>query len=89
MSMSEGMYNPKHPNSRQCTMHYGEVVMGGGTFVSIRLCQLCLSFYQRPNISDRFVNFSFSFYPRSNIPDTFVGDEMNSCQSRSALFHER
>ena len=55
----------------------------------IQLCQLCLSFYQRPNISDRFVNFSFSFYPCSNIPDTFVGDEMNSCQSCSALFHKR
>ena len=62
------------------TLHYGEVVMGGGTFVSIRLCQLCLSFYQRPNISERFVDFSFSFYPCSNIPDTFVGDEMNGCQ---------
>ena len=42
-------------------LHYGEVVMGGGTFVSIHLCQLCLSFYQRPNISDRFVNFASHF----------------------------
>ena len=42
-------------------MHYGDVAMGGGTSRLIQIYQLYLSFYQRPNISDKFVNLASHF----------------------------
>ena len=71
------------------TMHYGEVAMGGVTFAShsdLPTLPLILSASKYFRL---IFQLSLSFYPCPNIPDTFVGDEMNSCQSCSALFHKR
>ena len=70
-------------------MHYGEVAMGGVTFAShsdLPTLPLILSASKYFRL---IFQLSLSFYPCPNIPDTFVGDEMNSCQSCSALFHKR
>ena len=40
------------------------------------MCQLCLSFWQRQNISDRFFQLCLPFYPCPNIPDIFLAQKL-------------